>query len=63
MKIIKFNDFMAKNHEIIGLTHEEKHFSETFKYLIYILIAVIAIAIPMNPIVPISGAIDAFLYM
>lgn len=63
MKIIKFSDFMAKKHQIVGLSHQEEQFAESLKYLFYIMVAVlVATVIPTIPFIP-MGVQDAFLYM
>jgi len=65
MKTIKFSDFMAKKHQITGLTHEEEKFAESFKFLFYILVAVAILAIPQLSfiqIAPIDPVQNAFLY-
>lgn len=60
MTTIKFSDFMAQKHHILGLTQQEQHYSDIFKYLFYILVAVVMLAIPVPA--PITGVVDAFLY-
>lgn len=55
MKTIKFSDFMAKKHQIVGLSHQEEQFAESLKYLFYIMMAIlVATAIQTIPFIPVS---------
>jgi hypothetical protein len=59
-KTINFNDFLAKKHEIVGLSKKEMEYSETFKYIGFILLIIMALALGA-PFEILSGAKTAFL--
>jgi hypothetical protein len=62
-KTIKFSDFMAKKHQIVGLTQQEEQFAEGLKHLFYILMALVAVlGLQSIPFMPLGGAETAFLY-
>jgi len=61
MKTMTFSEFFNKKHVIVGLTEQEIHIGETFKYLLYILVAIGFVAfLPTMLHIP-TGIENAFL--